>query len=177
MDIDMRGSTQWKVWLQIKAPGYLEWVLVAEGSETKCKETFAAFKEQGSTVRLAEIETRYHDSVGVKKVKPDSKFKEWYDQYPRKDAPRSAERAYVAALRRDTTHDKLMSALLAFKREMADTEKTFIPMPATYLNGGRYQTEDSDPDENLDERRLQSFRANGVWLPSWGQKPRSSTSP
>lgn len=175
----MKGSTKWKVWLQIKAPGYLEWVLVAEGSETKCKETFAAFKEQGSTVRLGEVETRYHDSVGVKKVKTDSKFKEWYEQYPRKDAPRAAEKAYVAALRRDTTHDDLMKVVQWFKADMRDTEKRYIPMPATYLNQGRYLSYGPEPltDEDLHERRLKSFKANGMWLPNWGQKPRTPASP
>lgn len=164
--------TKWKTWLQIRAPGFSQWVCIEEGSEKKCRETFDIFKKDGSTVKLGETQTRYHDSVSVKEEKAPSEFRKWYDEYPRKKNPTAAERAYDSVLRRGTTHQQLMDALVWFKREKKDTDPEFIPYPASYLNSGGYLSDEFDQEEApVADFRKEAWLANKTWLDSWGINP------
>lgn len=63
-------------------------------------------------------------------------FDDWWETYPRKVGKDAARKAYAAALRRNVTPAVLCQAL-AMQRWPADPQ--FIPHPATWLNGGRWQ--------------------------------------
>jgi hypothetical protein len=78
-----------------------------------------------------------------------------YSEFPRKVAPKNAEKAILKALKEIQKEDSLSLIeahqwLLGRVKEYAERtarsgkEKQFIPHPATWINGGRYY---DDPEE------------------------------
>lgn len=67
-------------------------------------------------------------------------FDAWYAEYPRKEAKLAAERAYVRARKNGVTHEKLVDGLAKFNEYIRKrgTERKYIPLPATWINAGRY---------------------------------------
>lgn len=89
----------------------------------------------------------------------------WYKKYPRKEAPRSAEKAYRQALKRGATPEQLMAgldvAIAEWKRE--GTDRKFIPHPATWLNGDRWKVEPAEPQ--VQEYDWMNDPARTRWTP------------
>jgi biotin operon repressor len=70
----------------------------------------------------------------------DADFALWWMDYPRKEGRKAALKAYQAAIRSGVTAETLRSSLarrVAFWRR-EKTEARFIPLPATWLNQGRW---------------------------------------
>lgn len=74
-------------------------------------------------------------SLVPNEVEPDG-FSAWWKDYPRKDAKQDARRAYAKALRRAPA-SLLLSAVRIYPFNLVEPQ--FIPMPATWLNGGRWE--------------------------------------
>lgn len=77
---------------------------------------------------------------------PDtSGFTEWYEAYPRHVGKKAAEKAYKAARRAGVTHDDLMGGLARSARSWAveGRSKDKMPYPATWLNQGRWDDEET----------------------------------
>lgn len=78
---------------------------------------------------------------GLPTPKPVDPFPEWFDEfyaaYPRKEAKRKAEQAYRAALKR-ADHDTIMAGLRRFR---FPDDRTFTPLPASWLNADRWADE------------------------------------
>ena len=81
-----------------------------------------------------------------KKVKTDDNtlqwatFQEWYELYPRKEAVQAAKCAWTKL-----TYNDWPLAVNGLKRQLEagvfPTERRFIPLPATWLNAGRWDDE------------------------------------
>jgi DNA-binding transcriptional ArsR family regulator len=73
----------------------------------------------------------------------DNRFDEFWTAYPRKEGKGHARKAYDAALKRGVTADALITAAHTHTTHwQADkTAKRYIPHPATWLNGERYDDE------------------------------------
>lgn len=67
----------------------------------------------------------------------DAGFDEWYSLYPRKEDRGHALKAYRAALKK-VDAATLRLAVQAAAARFKNTERQFIPLPATWLNGERW---------------------------------------
>lgn len=97
---------------------------------------------------------------------PDG-FDEWWDLYPRKVARKKAEQAYKAALRGGATPAELLTGLEASRRSWAieGREKTKLPYPATWLNQGRWEDEETTTADTVPkEPQRESFMDVGERL-------------
>lgn len=67
-------------------------------------------------------------------------FDNWYENYPRKEAKLAAHRAYLRAIKSGVAHQKLVDGLARFNEYIVKrgTERKYIPLPATWINAGRY---------------------------------------
>lgn len=77
-----------------------------------------------------------------------SDFLEFWRIYPRKEGKKTAYRAFLAAQGGEATTTILAGAHRFANDPNLPLDKTFIPHPATWLNGGRWD------DEPLPERKL-----------------------
>ena len=79
-----------------------------------------------------------NDSVVVKQ------FDEFYEQYPRKKARRSAEKSFASAIKRGTHPYVIINAAKQYAELVNEknTERKYIPFPATWLNQERWKDED-----------------------------------
>jgi len=70
----------------------------------------------------------------------DAEFEDWWVAYPRKVGKGQAERAYRTARKNGASQADLLEGLAAANRAwtLAKTEKTYMPYPATWLNGKRW---------------------------------------
>lgn len=75
-----------------------------------------------------------------------SDFDSWYALYPRKVAKGAARKAYAKALK-IASHDVLCAAARAFSAKQ--TDKQFIPYPATWLNQERWLDEEATPKASV----------------------------
>lgn len=93
----------------------------------------------------------FYSDASKKSGKNSAEFEEFWKHCPRKSGKKEAGRKYWIA-REEISAEDLLKAIKRHRREMADTEKQFIPMPATWLHQGRYYDEPSMPDpEPIDE--------------------------
>lgn len=77
------------------------------------------------------------------------KFDEFWKRYPRKEGKKDAIKAFEKALKStdaDTILAGLSEAIAYWKRE--GTDKRFIPLPATWLNGCRWEDELPPPTQS-----------------------------
>jgi len=77
-----------------------------------------------------------------------AKFIDWYQLYPKKMARKDAEKAWNKLS--DDEQDQAMEALPNHIKywQLKNTEKEFIPYPASWLNGYRFEDElDLTPKE------------------------------
>lgn len=95
--------------------------------------TSEVVKMTTSSLSLYEV-----DVVRNPKVSDDTDelFATWYRDYPRKDARGQAKRAFAAALKK-TDMDTLIRGrdLYAAKVKMEGTERRYVKLPSTWLNG------------------------------------------
>jgi len=71
-------------------------------------------------------------------------FAEWYAAYPRKEGRKDAARAYAKAAKA-LPADELLEKTREFQEFTKHREKRFIPLPATWLNGERWNDDMSTP--------------------------------
>lgn len=71
----------------------------------------------------------------------DQQFDEWWSHYPKKVAKGQARKAFRSAMKK-ISFDDLVQATDSLARASRNTEKRFIPNPATWLNGERWADED-----------------------------------
>jgi len=120
---------------------------------------------------------------------PPAGFDEWYSVYPRKEAKQAAKRAFNAVLKSGLVAFPVLiertKAFAAAKNwpALSESERKYVPLPATWLNAGRYDDEMPrgefvpaaiDPRSFADDqwqRRLGPYHDNGAWSESWGPKP------
>ena len=84
---------------------------------------------------------------GLKKKSPSapSRFREWYQHYPKKVSLGSAEKAFIKIEKElPDIIQAIIDRTILYKKliEEKGTEKKFIPHPATWLNGKRWEDED-----------------------------------
>lgn len=93
----------------------------------------------------AEAEAEEEGSLRSQRVREDVDppgFAEWWAEYPRKDAKGDARKAYAKALKRASPAALLTGLrLYPFQRD-----PKFIPMPATWINQGRWESAGEAPD-------------------------------
>lgn len=71
----------------------------------------------------------------------DQQFDTWWSHYPKKVAKGQARKAFKTALKK-VSFDDLVQATDVMAKASRNTEKRFIPNPATWLNGERWADED-----------------------------------
>ena len=114
-------------------------------------------------------------------------FQKWYAVYPKKKAPKDAERAYAKVLASgEVSESDLLSQTEKFAAAWRSRDLQFCPYPASWLNAGSYADEPEPPPQmgasltsakidapTRDPRtfteqewrdRLQRYRDAGVWL-------------
>jgi hypothetical protein len=69
-------------------------------------------------------------------------FSEFYDVFPRKAAKKAAARAFLKAVKEGAKPAHLIAMARLFAELKAGTDPQFIPMPATWLNQGRFDDEE-----------------------------------
>jgi hypothetical protein len=75
-------------------------------------------------------------------LREDATFDAFWSVYPRKTAKDAARGAWAKAKKRAPLED-ILTGLRAFVIEVRGTETRFIPHPATWLNQGRWQDDQS----------------------------------
>tara|TARA_R110000803_G_C11978641_1_gene320476 strand:+ start:179 stop:853 length:675 start_codon:yes stop_codon:yes gene_type:complete len=69
-------------------------------------------------------------------------FDDWYSIYPRKEGKVAARKKYDTVVSRgDVTEEKLLRSIEGQLSKYKDTEPQFIPLPASWLNAGRWDDE------------------------------------
>jgi hypothetical protein len=84
----------------------------------------------------------------------DERFMAFYRQYPRREGRTAAFRAFTK-LTAEEQQQAIQASPLFAKRER-NTERQYIPLPATWLNGGRFDAFEVDPGEQ-DAKRIQAI--------------------
>lgn len=87
--------------------------------------------------------TELYETVSQRREETEERredFGEFYSAFPKKVAPKDAEKSYKTAIK-STTHDNIMKGVLLYKASVANTEKRFIQAPAAWLNKGRWADE------------------------------------
>jgi hypothetical protein len=75
---------------------------------------------------------------------PSKGFDQFWAEYPKKAAKLDAARAFMRAVHGGTPPEALIEGAkrFAFLCRRERTERQYIPHPATWLNGGRWEDED-----------------------------------
>jgi hypothetical protein len=81
----------------------------------------------------------------------DPAFAEFWNAYPRKVGKRAAWKAYLAAAGRGTDPAKIAKAALRYAEQRAGQPDKFTAHPATWLNQGRYDDEDTTMPAERDD--------------------------
>lgn len=103
-----------------------------------------------SVLKAEKKRTTVEESTGYKKNPPapqggvtgaETRFEEFWKAYPRKMAKSAAKRAWVRLRVSDDLLKSMLSAIAQQKRseQWSKNGGQFIPLPATWLNGGRWQ--------------------------------------
>lgn len=80
--------------------------------------------------------------------KPADGFDDWWKQYPKKVGKIDAQKAYRAAIKQGATPQGLLDGLQRHNAnwKAANTERQYIPNPASWLRKGRWEDELDTPD-------------------------------
>jgi hypothetical protein len=133
------------------------------------------------------------EEEGIKRKKKSSApqrecegFRKWYAIYPKKKAPKDAERAYAKVIASgEVSESELLQKTEAFAAAWQSKNLQFCPYPASWLNAGSYADEPEAPPqmglplpqtkieaptrdprtftEREWEDRLERYREAGVW--------------
>lgn len=82
--------------------------------------------------------------------KPADGFDDWWKQYPKKVGKIDAQKAYKAAIKQGATLQALLDGLQRHNAnwKAANTERRYIPNPASWLRKGRWEDELDTPDSS-----------------------------
>ena len=119
-----------------------------KGSKNKPKETQSVSESltEPGTQNKAETETEtelYISSTANSKDTTEAAFNEWYKNYPRKEGKGQARKAFKTALKK-TDLKTLQAGLEKYNSTIEGKDKQFIAMPATWLNGERWDDDYSE---------------------------------
>ena len=91
-------------------------------------------------------------------------FAEWYAGYPRKVGKKDAEKAYKRARKSGATREALLDGLARSKRswEREGRAKDKYPYPSTWLNQGRWEDEETMPQDVFERPVQRQPTANDV---------------
>ena len=91
-------------------------------------------------------------------------FAEWWKVYPRKTAKKAAEKAYIRARKGGATREALLDGLARSMRswEREGRSKDKYPYPATWLNQGRWEDEETMPQDVYERPVQRQPTANDV---------------
>lgn len=80
-------------------------------------------------------------------------FAAWYKHYPRKAGRKAAEKAYLKARRDGVSAETLTNGLARSIRswQVEERDKTKLPYPATWLNQGRWDDEETVASETVQQ--------------------------
>lgn len=137
------------------------------------KETFGAVKEDKSerVIRKEQVEPVL-EPVHARCIDPTAQ--EIYKLYPRKAAPRDAQKAIISALKRlpqelknqsenPLSHvDWLKERTRLFAESNAGQAGDFVPYPATWFNGSRYLEDERDWGKTRKEQDLGKGKSTGA---------------
>lgn len=83
-----------------------------------------------------------HPELGIRSQQEDillrEKFNQWYACYPRKVSRKKALSAFGHALKRQP-FEALLALTQAYAKTVADRDPQYLPYPATWLNGERWE--------------------------------------
>lgn len=85
----------------------------------------------------------------------ESLFEDWYKDYPRKEGKGQARRAFKGALKK-TDLATLKAGLQRYVKSVEGKDKQFIAMPATWLNGERWDDDYTPIREEFDPWKIKS---------------------
>lgn len=98
-------------------------------------------------------------------------FEDWYKIYPRKEAKLLGQKAWNKAVKSGVTPERMMDGLKRFQVELErrPRERKFIPLPASWINAGRYDDvyEDQQPAK-LSDKHISMWlkiKADGFKVP------------
>ena len=95
---------------------------------------------------------------------PEAQFDEWWAKYPRKVSKKAARQAFLRALkggvRVEQLHEGLDRSLRSWRRE--GTPKDKMPHGATWLNGARWEDEETLPADVMERPVQRQPTANDV---------------
>lgn len=82
--------------------------------------------------------------------KPADGFDDWWKQYPKKVGKIDARKAYGSAIKQGATPQDLLDGLQRHNTnwKTKNTERQYIPYPASWLRDGRWEDELDTPDSN-----------------------------
>jgi hypothetical protein len=113
----------------------------------------------------------------------EREFDDWHSGYPRKEDRGHALKAFLAARKRGVALADLVGgcARYAEKCRREGTERKFIRLPATWLNGEGWLDEPGEPlevaqpitDDQRQAHRMKMWHEKGIWLEGWGVRPSS----
>lgn len=89
-----------------------------------------------------DLEIKHNNKLN-KKVEQMNLFNEFWSAYPRKQGKKNAERAFIKLTPDESLLGEILAALDWQKQSASWTKENgqFIPLPATYLNGRRWEDE------------------------------------
>lgn len=111
----------------------------------------SASKAQAETKPEYEYDTEYDTDTDKKEKQEreraaEARFARFWEAYPRKTAKLNAKKAFMKLDPDDRLMDAMMAALDRWKRSDQWTrDPTYIPHPATWLNGERWNDQIPDP--------------------------------
>lgn len=114
-----------------------------------CEKPGTPVAQRGTTLHNGEQEKKPvdcdcdGDSDGDKSAVAD-RFAEFYELYPRREGRGQAARAWKAAIKK-TDADAIISAVRSQLPELERTERRFVKLPATWLNGECWDDEITAP--------------------------------
>lgn len=92
-------------------------------------------------------------------------FREFYAAYPRKKAPKDAEKAWAKAIKNGVDPETVILAAKKFAAKRVGQDPQYTPYPATWLNKGSWDDEDDQPQLRVvgGYQPFQSNRDPSAW--------------
>lgn len=132
--------------LPAEQPALIDDLDAIDTTDTSATETLAEEKE-ASTLPI--------DATPTKKPakKPADSFDDWWKQYPKKVGKLDARKAYRTAIKQGATPQDLLDGLQRHNAnwKAMNTERQYIPNPASWLRKGRWEDELATPDSSQAE--------------------------
>lgn len=112
-----------------------------------------------------------------KNISSKNDFELFWKTFPRREGKGQAEKAYAHALHAGVLPSTIQNSAAQYAQAKAMTEKQFIRLPATWLNGKGWEDEiiskNVDDDASRWKLRVTHWQAKKFWLSEWGDDPSS----